>query len=77
MPCAYRIGGRFSLILRVTRVTPPIPISCFRAIHKLDRANSVVIRKVYGCRETAPVTADKPDQLIEKTWPVREYWRCC
>ncbi len=37
------------------------------------------VRKVYGCRdcETAPVTADKPAQLIEKAWPAPAFWRCC
>lgn len=37
------------------------------------------IRKVYGCRgcEVAPVTADKPAQLIGKAWPARVCWRCC
>lgn len=36
-------------------------------------------RKVYGCRgcETAPVTADKPAQLIEKAWPAPACWPCC
>lgn len=37
------------------------------------------VRKVYGCRdcEAAPVTADKPAQLIEKAWPAQVFWRCC
>ena len=37
------------------------------------------VRKVYGCRdcESAPVTADKPAQVIEKAWPARAFWRCC
>lgn len=37
------------------------------------------VRKVYGCRdcEAAPVTADKPAQLIEKAWPALAFWRCC
>ncbi len=37
------------------------------------------VRKIYGCRdcETAPVTADKPAQLIEKAWPAPAFWRCC
>lgn len=37
------------------------------------------VRKIYGCRgcETAPVTADKPAQLIEKAWPAQACWPCC
>ncbi len=37
------------------------------------------VRKIYGCREceAAPVTADKPAQLIEKAWPAPAFWRCC
>lgn len=37
------------------------------------------IRKVYGCRrcETAPITSDKPAQLMEKAWPAPACWPCC
>lgn len=37
------------------------------------------VRKVYGCRDcgTAPVTADKPAQLIEKSMASPACWRCC
>ncbi|WP_375154752.1 transposase [Pseudomonas sp. PDM25] len=37
------------------------------------------VRNVYGCRdcETAPVTADKPAQLIEKSMASPVCWRCC
>lgn len=37
------------------------------------------IRKTYACKtcETAPVTADKPAQLIEKAWPAPACWPCC
>jgi len=37
------------------------------------------VRKVDGCRdyETAPVTADKPAHLIEKSMASPVYWRCC
>ncbi len=36
------------------------------------------IRKVYACRgcETASITADKPAQLVEKTWPALVFWPC-
>ena len=35
--------------------------------------------RIYACRdcETAPVTADKPAQLIEKAWTAPVFWRCC
>lgn len=37
------------------------------------------LRKTYACKgcEAAPVTADKPAQLIEKAWPAPACWRCC
>ncbi|BAW21908.1 transposase IS66 [Pseudomonas putida] len=37
------------------------------------------IRKTYTCKacEAAPVTADKPTQLIEKAWPAPACWPCC
>ena len=37
------------------------------------------VRKVYAYRgcETAPVTADKPAQLIKRVWPAPVSWRCC